>query len=203
MLTLCARLRGAFLSLLSASLLIACAKPGQPPLEAIDRRVDLERFMGDWFVIGFIPIEVPFFSEAGAHNAVESYRLGAEGVIETTYTFHEDAFDGPERRFTPKGWVHNEETNAEWRMQFLWPFDSAYLIAYLDPEYQRTIVGVPDRSYVWILSRDPHMGENEYRRMLDHARDLGYDSAMIRRVPQQWPTKGGRPSAEATPPRDR
>jgi apolipoprotein D and lipocalin family protein len=58
-----------------------------PPLEAMDRKVDLERFMGDWYVIGFIPVTIPFFSEEGAHNGLESYRLTDEGVIETTYTF--------------------------------------------------------------------------------------------------------------------
>jgi apolipoprotein D and lipocalin family protein len=28
--------------------------------------------------------------------------------------------------------VHNRETNAEWRMRFVWPFKAAYLIVYLD-----------------------------------------------------------------------
>jgi hypothetical protein len=43
------------------------------PLEAINRRVDPERFMGDGYVIGFLPITLLLFSEAGAHNGVESY----------------------------------------------------------------------------------------------------------------------------------
>lgn len=173
---------------LSLALLNACANHRVPPLDAMDRKVDLERFMGDWYVIGFIPIDLPFFSEEGAHNGVESYRLTDEGIIETTYTFRDGGFDLPERRFTPKGWVHDHETNAEWRMQFLWPFRSAYLIVYLDQEYQKTIIGVPDRSNVWIMSRDPQMGDAEYRRMLSHAAGLGYDVAKVKRVPQRWPS---------------
>ena len=112
----------------------------------MDRKVDLQRFMGDWYVIGFIPITLPFFSEEGAHNGVETYRLTDDGVIETTYTFRDGGFDGPEKRFTPRGWVHDHDTNAEWRMQFLWPFKAAYLIVYVDQDYQKTIVGVPDRN---------------------------------------------------------
>ena len=50
--------------LLAVTLLNACATTDAPPLEAMDRKVDLERFMGDWYVIGFIPITIPFFSEA-------------------------------------------------------------------------------------------------------------------------------------------
>jgi lipocalin len=41
--------------------------------------------------------------------------------------------------------VHEHETNAEWRMQFVWPpFEAAYLIVYPDHEYKKTIIGVPD-----------------------------------------------------------
>ena len=174
--------------MLSLALLSGCETHRVPPLEAMDRKVDLERFMGDWYVIGFIPITLPFFSEEGAHNAVESYRLTDEGVIETTYTFRDGGFDGPEKRFTPKGWVHDHETNAEWRMQFLWPFEAAYLIVYLDQEYQKTIIGVPDRSNVWIMSRDPQMSEADYERMLSYAAGFGYDVAKVKRVPQRWPS---------------
>ncbi|HKJ23219.1 MAG TPA: lipocalin family protein [Myxococcota bacterium] len=177
-----------WLAALSLALLVGCASHGPPPLEALDRRVDLERFMGDWYVIGFIPISLPFFSEAGAHNGVESYRLADDGTIETTYTFRDGAFDGPERRFTPKGWVYDEETNAEWRMQFVWPFKAAYLIVHLDPEYQESIIGVPDRGNVWILSRVPDVSDADYERLLDRAAELGYDPAEIRRVPQRWPS---------------
>jgi apolipoprotein D and lipocalin family protein len=169
-------------------LLNACATNRAPQLEAMDRRVDLERFMGDWYVIGFIPIALPFFSEEGAHNGVENYRLTDEGIIETTYTFRDGGFDGPEKRFTPKGWVHDHETNAEWRMQFVWPFEAAYLIVYLDYEYEKTIIGVPDRENIWIMSRDPQMSDAEYQRMLSHAASLGYDVAKVKRVPQRWPS---------------
>jgi len=171
------------------ALLGACATNDVPPLEAMERKVDLERFMGDWYVIGFIPITLPFFSEEDAHNGIESYRLTDTGLIETTYTFRDGAFDGPEKRFTPKGWVYDKETNAEWRMQFLWPFKAAYLILYLDQDYQKTIIGVPDRNHVWIMSREPEVSEAAYQQMLDYAASLGYEVERVRRVPQRWPVE--------------
>jgi len=170
---------------LSGFALVSACQAAPPPLETVDY-VDLERFMGNWYVIGFIPVTIPFFSEKGAHNGVESYRLTEAGVIETTYTFRQGAFDGPEKRLTPKGWVHDTETNAEWRMQFLWPFKAAYLIVYLDEDYQRTIIGVPDRKHVWIMSRDPELSDADYEEMLARAERLGYDSDEVQRVPQQW-----------------
>ena len=41
----------------------------RPPIPVV-AHVDLERFMGDWYVIA----NIPTFVEKGAHNAVESYR---------------------------------------------------------------------------------------------------------------------------------
>jgi len=175
------------LALLGSALLGGCATADFPPLEAMDREIELQRFMGDWYVIGFIPIDLPFFSEADAHNAVESYELAGDGIIETTYTFREGSFDGPERQLTPKGWVHDEKTHAEWRMQFVWPFRAAYLIVHVDPDYRNTIIGVPDRKYLWIMSRQPEIPSTEYDRLLRIAGGLGYDTASVQRVPQRWP----------------
>jgi apolipoprotein D and lipocalin family protein len=143
--------------------------------------------MGDWYVIASIPIDLWLASEAGAHNGIESYALREDGRIATTYTFRKGSFDGPEKTFTPVARVHNTETNAEWRMQFLWPFSSAYLIVYLDDDYQDTIIGVPDRKYVWIMSRSPDKTEAEYERLIEIATELGHDPSLIQRVPQQWP----------------
>ena len=42
--------------------------------------VDLERFMGDWYVIA----NIPTFIEKGAVNAVESYELDSKGRINTS-----------------------------------------------------------------------------------------------------------------------
>ena len=172
--------------ILLALLTGACATNDMPPLQAIDKPVDLERFMGDWYVIASIPIDLWLASEAGAHNGVETYTLRDDGKIATTYTFRQDSFDGEEKRFTPVAWVHNKETNAEWRMQFLWPFRSAYLIAYLDDDYQRTIIGVPNRNYVWIMSRDAQLSDGEYQKLTDIVADLGYDISLLQRVPQRW-----------------
>lgn len=158
-----------------------------PPLQATETVVDIERFMGDWYVVGSIPIDLPFASEAGAHNAVESYALQDDGSIDTRYRFRKDSFDGPLKSFNPTGFIYNTETNAEWRMQFLWPFKSAYLIVHVDENYSETIIGVPNRKYIWLMVRDPDISDSEYQRLVDMADDLGYDVSRIQRIPHAWP----------------
>ena len=168
-------------------LMAACANNATAPLQATDQYVDLDRFMGDWYVLASIPVTIPFFSEEGAHNAVESYRLMQDGAIETTYTFRKDSFTGPIKRMQPTGFVYNEQTNAEWRMQFLWPFRAPYLIAYVDSEYQTTIIGEPKRRYVWVMARDPVIDEPTYAQLLERVEQMGYDLERLQRVPQRWP----------------
>ena len=75
-------------------LLAGCS--GAPTIP-VAKEVDLDRFMGDWYVIANIPTRF----EVGAHNAVESYRLDKDGSIATTFTYREGAFDGPEKVMHP------------------------------------------------------------------------------------------------------
>ena len=147
---------------LGAALLAGACSSGPAPLTAISQRVDLPRFMGPWYVVASIPI----FLEEGAHNAVESYHLGSDGVIETTYRFNQDAFDGPEKVFHPKGFVTDPATNAVWGMQFVWPFKATYLVIYLDEQYRHTVIGVPSRRWVWLMSRTPDVADGDFRQIV-------------------------------------
>jgi apolipoprotein D and lipocalin family protein len=170
-----------------AALLTACHNPSahtatpQEPLRALDRPIDLERFMGDWHVIAHIPV----FIEKDAYNAVESYALAPDGTIPTTYVFNQGGFDGPLKTYRPRGFIHNTETNTEWRMRFIWPFKSPYLIIDLDHDYQTTIIGVPDRKYAWIMARTKTLPEKRYQELVAKLAESGHDTSRLRRVPHQ------------------
>jgi len=165
----------------AALLLAGCRESGHPPL-ALAEDVDLARFMGDWYVIA----NIPTFIEEGAHNAVESYRLADDGTIETTFTFRKDAFDGPEKRYTPRGFVREGTGNAVWGMRFVWPVKADYRIAYVDTGYTQTVIGREARDYVWIMARSPVITDADYERLVAFAASQGYDATRIRRVPQRW-----------------
>ena len=117
------------------------------PLETVEK-VDIERFMGDWYVIA----NIPTFLEKNATNAIESYRLNDKGDIDVTFTFYKDSPTGERKEYHPKGFIYNTTTNAEWRMQFLWPFKMPFLIIDIDDEYSYTVIGYPSRNYVWIMA---------------------------------------------------
>jgi apolipoprotein D and lipocalin family protein len=169
--------------LLAASVVVVagCASPPANPIPTV-RNVNLDRFMGDWYVIAHIPASL----EKDAHNAVESYRLEPDGTIATTYTFYDGGFEGDARRYTPKGFVRDPVNNSTWGMQFLWPIRAEYLIAHLDADYTRTIVARNARDLVWIMARTPTIPEDEYARLVALVAGWGYDVSGLRRVPQRW-----------------
>jgi len=175
-----AQVRKRLFALSGAALLAGC-QASMPPLQTVDY-VDLDRFMGDWYVIA----NIPTFVEKGAHNAVETYRLDDDGSIATTFTFRKDGFDGPEKKYQPRGFVRDTVTNAEWGMQFVWPFKGDYRIIYLDEEYSTTIIGRNKRDYVWLMSREPEMPASQYRAAMKFIEDAGYEMSDVQRVPQQW-----------------
>jgi apolipoprotein D and lipocalin family protein len=143
--------------------------------------VDLERFMGDWYVIA----NIPTFIEKNAYNAVETYRLDKDGTVATTFKFNKGALDGPVKEYNPRGYVSDDPSNAVWGMQFIWPFKTEYRIIYLNKDYSTTVIGRTKRDYVWIMARTPAMSEDEYSAILKFLEEQGYDLQNLQKVPQQ------------------
>lgn len=168
------------------AVLAACQGTRHPPMPTVES-VDLARFMGDWYVIA----NIPTFIERGAHNAVENYRLDADGSIDTTFTFRKDGFDGPLNTYNPRGFVMDRDSNALWGMRFVWPVKADYRIIHLSPDYSQTIIGRQKRDYVWIMARTPQISEADYQRLLQVVAVRGYDISKLQRVPQQWPAEAG------------
>jgi apolipoprotein D and lipocalin family protein len=163
---------------LTATLLAACAGDAAPM--ATVPHVDLARFMGAWHVIA----NIPTFIERDAYNAIESYKLEADGSIATTFTFNKGGFDGPRQRHTPRGFVQDTTTNATWGMRFLWPVKADYRIIYLTPDYSVTVIGRAARDYVWIMARDAHISAAAWQAALDATAAAGYDTSKVQKVPQ-------------------
>ena len=141
--------------------------------------VDLERFMGDWYVIASIPT----FLEKDAYNAIENYAMNEDGSIATTFTFNKGGLDGKPKEYTPVGFVTDTETNALWGMRFVWPIKADYRVIYLDDDYQQTIIGRQKRDYVWIMARSPDISEDDYQELVSFIAERGYDTSGLRRVP--------------------
>ena len=156
--------------------LIGCASnlifnDNEPKSMPVVDYVDLDRFMGDWYVIATIPT----FLERDAYNPIETYQLNSDGTIATTFTFNKGSLNGPTKIYRPRGFIKDRRTNAIWDMQFVWPIKADYRIVYLDDDYQQTIIGRNSRDFVWVMARTPRISEQDYLNLVTMVGSLGYN----------------------------
>lgn len=168
------------LLLLLVAVLSGCATHPTPMNLGTVAQVDLNRFMGQWFVIA----HVPYFLEKGKVATSDVYALRPDGRIDNTFRFRKGSFDAPEQEWKGVAWVVNPQTNAEWKVQLLWPFKVGYLILELDPEYGWSVVATPDGGKLWILARTRSLPEERYRDLLARLQKRGFDPSLLAKVPQ-------------------
>ncbi len=175
-------------SLVMLLMLSGCAMMrGGVALETVES-VDLERYMGQWYVIA----NIPYFGERGNVGGYAIYRLREDGRIDDIYRYRKGDFDAPEQELEGVAWVVDEESNARWKVQFYWPIRFDYFIIGLDDGYQWSVVGHPSRRYAWIMSRTADMPEARYQALLGLLEARDFDASQLRKVPQR-PDQVGAP----------
>lgn len=170
------------LVVLFGSLLAGCQTTSSLGPIRTATEVDLDRFMGDWYVIAAIPT----FLEKEAYNAIETYEWGEDGRILTTFKFRAGGFDGKEKVYNPVGFVREGTGNAVWGMQFIWPIKAEYRVVYVDEGYSQTVIGRTKRDFVWVMAREPEISEESYSKLLELLEEEGYDLSKLRKVPHKY-----------------
>lgn len=138
--------------------------------------IDLPRYLGTWFEIARLPMrhEPADFTDITAH-----YSLQDDGGIRV----RNRALNGKGEREESIGEASAVDTgNSKLEVTFLpeglrWiPFTKGdYWVLKIDPDYTTALVGSPDRKYLWLLSRQPHLDEATTQAYLAHARQQGFD----------------------------
>jgi apolipoprotein D and lipocalin family protein len=136
--------------------------------------------MGNWYVIA----NIPYSLENGKVATYDTYSPRADGRMNNTFTFRKGSFDAPEKSWHGVAWVVNKESNAEWKVRFLWPFTATYLVLELDPDYRWAVVATPGHKLLWILSRARAMDDATYGEILRRVAAQGYEVNRLAKVPQ-------------------
>ena len=170
------------LSLLCLSLCLSACMHTEFEEFKLVPKVDLERYMGNWYVIAHSPNRI----ENESFNSVEHYALREDGDIDITFTYREGSIEGEEKVITQHGFVMNRETNAEWRVQPFWPLKLPFLIIGLDDDYRYTVIAGPNREWLWVLARETSLSESDWSAIEATIRQQNFDFDGLRRVPQIW-----------------
>ena len=155
--------------------LLGCDEPETSTLQAVPS-VDVEQYMGTWYEIANFPMR---FQE-GCTGTTATYALDGDQVSVVNRCF-KDSLDGEEEVAKGRARVVDTETNAKLEVSFFRPFWGAYWIIDLADDYSYAVVGHPDRSYLWILSRTPQLDEQVYAGILERLVDeSGYDLSNLK-----------------------
>lgn len=131
----------------------------------------LEKYLGKWYEIA----RLNHSFERGLTRVSAEYSLRGDGgvrVLNRGYSAIEDEWKEAEG----KAYFVKETDQGYLKVSFFGPFYGAYVVFDLDHEhYQYALVCGPDKSYLWILSRTPHMKTDIKDKLVDKARALGFE----------------------------
>ena len=160
------------LLLLLTILFVLCAVTGRCAMRGeIDRSVvkslDLNNYMGRWY-------EVARFDhsfERDMQNVTAEYKLLPNGSIQVLNSGYRD---GVYR--VAEGKAKTTNTPGLLRVAFFMNFYSDYRVLMIDKNYQYVLVGSSSPKYLWILSRTPQLEDATLQKIIDVAKQKGYDT---------------------------
>ena len=172
---------GVFLAIMTAcASCVTSGRQASPPLEVVPF-VDLSRYTGQWYEIS----RYPHRFQEGCVGSRATYTLRNDGKIAVLNECHKGSFSGKLRNAKGIARVVDTKSNAKLKVSFFWPFYGDYWIIDLGKNYEYAVVGHPDRTYLWILSRTKKMDETLYGEILGRLASKGYDITKLISTPQE------------------
>lgn len=168
--------------LLLVSTVIGSAMPADNKPLPVVPSVDLKQYSGKWYEIAKYPnrFQKSCTGEVRAtYTLIDDRQLLVENECRKANGKKEMAIgkarlaekDGP----TSKLKVRFAPSWLSW-LPMVW---GDYWIIDLAPDYSYSVVGTPDRKYLWILSRTPQMDEITYRDITKKVEKLGFAPARL------------------------
>lgn len=154
-------------------------------LQPLKQKIDIMDFMGCWYV----QANIPTFLDRGSSNNIELYTWNEQkSRIDITFQYTKD---GQDTLSYQKGFLNNEN-NTLWRLHprllwIYWPFNLPYVLFYVDENFTSSVIGYPDRSYLWIMTREVNATSQEKQRLIGIAKDHGYREEDISMVQNDIP----------------
>lgn len=148
--------------------------------------IDLPNFMGTWYVQAgrFTPFETD------VHNSIERYSWNdEEEIIEIDFTYRKGGPEGELIKMPQTGHIYNKETNAHWKVSPFWPLQFDFLVIAVGStsgDQQWTAIGVPNRNYLWIMTRSPQVSRRELDGIIEKISQTGYPTDSLTFVPHSY-----------------
>lgn len=133
----------------------------------------LERYLGTWYEIARYDHKF----ERDLENVIAEYSLQENDKVRVLNSGRKDG-----KLETAEGVAIQPQPNtnpAHLRVSFFMFFYSDYRILYIDSDYQYALVGSKSEDYLWLLSRNPQLTEDQKSILLMEAHNRGYDTSNL------------------------
>ncbi len=155
---------------------------------AIDtvQNLDVNQYLGFWHQLAAIPQN---FAKDCVRNSSAEYSLLEDGTIEVLNSCEQE--DGTVSVAEGRARVNDKfKTPSKLEVTFvkalgnwIWAFSGDYWVIDLESNYQWALVGHPELSGLYILSREPALSNDVLKAMRDKVEAVGYDSCDILMTP--------------------
>jgi apolipoprotein D and lipocalin family protein len=131
----------------------------------------VEKYLGKWYEIARLDNSF----ERGLTRITAEYSLNADGslkVLNRGYSSEENKWKEAEG----KAYFVGEPNQAYLKVSFFGPFYGSYIVFELDHEnYQYALISGPDKSYFWLLAREPKIKDDIKKVLIAKANSLGFE----------------------------
>jgi apolipoprotein D and lipocalin family protein len=143
---------------------------GSPDGVTVVTDFEIDRYLGTWYEIA----RLDHSFERGLSSVSANYSLRDDGGVRVVNRGYSDQ-SGEWDEAIGKAYFVGASNVGQLKVSFFGPFYGGYNIIELDKsDYQYSLVAGPDRDYLWILSRTPHMQPDILQSLVDKARKLGF-----------------------------
>lgn len=135
----------------------------------------LERYLGTWYEIA----RLDHSFERGLNTVTAHYSLREDGgvkVVNRGYSAEKDEWKEAEG----KAYFVERPDLGYLKVSFFGPFYGSYIVFELDHDnYQYSLVSGPDKSYLWLLARQPKIDVDLRDKLIAKAAALGFDTGKL------------------------
>lgn len=156
-----------------AILLNRSAYAGEPLPTAA--HVDLNRYQGKWYEVARLPL---FWENKCDSDVTATYTLRPDGKITVLNECRKKDGSMTDSKGTAEV-ASKDGPNSKLKVTFFWPFSGDYWILDLDPDYRWVLVGTPNLKNLWVLSRTPQLDKPIFDKLVDQAKQLGFDTSKL------------------------
>ncbi len=143
--------------------------------------VNIEKYMGKWYEIARLPNSF----EKNLVGVTATYTLKENGKIEVLNQGYKNTLSGKHKKTQGKAKMPDKNEPGKLKVSFFLFFYSDYYILELDENYNYALVGSSSPEYLWILSRTKKMDKKTYSKLVENAKNRGYDTDKLILVKQE------------------